>query len=169
MDLGAGADSKEDETNKETAARLHGFNHVIQLSHAVSVQLQVVVVVAELVCVEGLHRCGVGTGHVVLVDWSEWEGFQRLVKYPCSAARIVEGLVTQFLQPLPDHPDAVDAGVVHHEERVVGWVAQCGHAVSVVAPYQLVDCVVQHLVLYLTQDEDVFTRVLKDWNNVCFF
>ena len=149
MHVGAGADAVQDEAGEDSGTGSHHVQQLLQLLQAVAVQLQVVEVVVELGRVEQIHGLRVGARDLVGVDGVVGEGFKRLQEVAAGAAGEVEGLVAQLLQGLPDLPQAVDAGVVHHEEGVEGGVVQRGHAVRFMSSYQTVHGVVQHLVLDL--------------------
>ena len=152
-DSGAGTDTVQDEAGEDPGAGFHHIHHVLQLRDAVAVQVQIVEVVVELGRVEDLHGHGVGARDGVGVDAFVGERLQRLKEVSASAAGEVEGLVTQLLQGLPDLPQAVDAGMVHHEQGVEGGVIQRGHAVGPSAAHQQVHGVVHHLVLDLGEAE----------------
>ena len=139
----------QDEAGEDSGTGSHHVQQLLQLRQAVTVQLQVVEVVVELGRVEELHGLRVGARDFVGVDGVVGEGFKRLQEVAAGAAGEVEGLVAQLLQGLPDLPQAVDAGVVYHEEGVEGGVLQRGHAVGLSASHQLVQGVVQHLELNL--------------------
>ena len=139
----------QDEAGEDPGAGSHRTYYLLQLRHAVTVQLQVVEAVVEVGRVEDLHGHGVRTRDEVGVDAFVGEGLQRPEEVAASAAGEVEGLVAQLLQGLPDLPQAVDAGVVHHEHGVESGVVQRGHAEGLRAAHQVVNKVVHHLVLDL--------------------
>lgn len=122
MHCSAGTDAVQDEAGEDPGAGSHHIHQLLQLRHAVAVQLQIVEVVVELGRVEDLYGLGVGARDGVGVDAFVGERLQRLEEVSASAAGEVEGLVTQLLQGLPNVPQAVDAGMVHHEHGVEGGV-----------------------------------------------
>ena len=151
MDSSAGTESVQDEAGEDSGVGSQLLQQLLQLRHAVAVQVQVVVVVVELGRVEHLHGQGVDARDGIGVDAVVGEGLQRLEEVAAGAAGGIEGLVAQLLQVLPDLPQAVDAGVVHHEQRVEGGVVQRGHAVGRTAAHQLVYGVVHNLVMDLRE------------------